>query len=714
MKKQRLVVIGNGMAGVRCIEEILAIDPNLFTITVFGSEPYGNYNRILLSTVLQGSASIETIILNDHKWYQENKIELYTGESVVKIDPRKKLIQTDKKREVSFDKLIVATGSTPFVLPIPGRDKRGVISFRTIDDCQKMMKAAEQYKKAAVIGGGLLGLEAARGLLNLGMEVDVVHIDHCLMNRQLDDTASKMLEKELESQGMNFQLGKETEEIMGNHRVEGLRFKDGSEIKADLVVMAAGVKPNIQLAKDSGIETKRAIIVNDWLQTNIQDIYAVGECVEHRGVVYGLVKPLYEQGKVLAKHLCGQSDQGYRGSVLSTQLKISGVNVFSVGQFEGDETTKAITFHDEINGAYKRISFQGNKMVGAVLYGDTKDGSRLLKLIEEKKDLTDSEKNKLFHLKENDVSPVAAMKQSDIVCSCNSVTKGTILEAVQKHGLTTVEQVKMCTKASNSCGGCRPIVEQMLDYTKSDSFDEVRVEKTLCTCTTLSEDEIVQEIQAQNLASVKEVMDQLNWLQPQGCSTCQGALHYYLSMINQDYVWNDLHMSITPINRNRIEPIETYLGENTCPEEKLLALDMAVRFEKRVEYLFTPQRINMSISSCGHNGEKAKNFDIGLILMKRGWEIYVGGSGGSNSQDGKLLFVADTNETAINIVLAFIQYYRETANFLEPINQWMDRIGLIHIREVIFEPELRYQLIGRLELDASKMNEIAEPRSVQK
>ncbi len=535
MNKQKLVVVGNGMAGTRCIEEILENDPDLFEITVFGSEPHVNYNRILLSTVLQGSTSFDDITINDREWYQKNKIQLFTGETVAKIDIEKRTVKTDKKREVSYDKLIIATGSVPFMIPIPGIEKEGVITFRTIEDCQKMIEASKKYKKAVVIGGGLLGLEAARGLLNLGMEVNVVHIASYLMERQLDPTAAKMLEKALENQGMKFLLEKETEEIIGNDRVEGLRFKDGTEVETDLVVMAVGVRPNVQLARESGIAANRAILVNDFMETNVPDIYAVGECAEHRGVVYGLVKPLYEQGKVLAKHICGLDTQGYQGSVLSTQLKISGVDVFSVGQFAGDAAAKAITVQDDLNGVYKKVVFQENKMIGAVLFGDTSDGSRLLKMILEKKELSEAEKTLLYQATGDRVSPVATMGLSDIICNCNAVSKGTIVEAVQQGGLTTVEQVKKCTKASGSCGGCKTLVSELLSYIQSDSFDEVIERKTMCSCTNLTEDEVVREIQLRNLLSVQEVMAALDWKQSEGCSICRGALHYYLGMIHPDY-----------------------------------------------------------------------------------------------------------------------------------------------------------------------------------
>lgn len=377
MKKKQLVLVGNGMAGVRAIEEILKISNEEFQITIFGSEPHPNYNRILLSKVLQGDTDVKDITLNDWDWYEENGIQLYTGEEVVKVDPESKTVITDTGRVQPYDELILATGSLPFILPLPGADKEGVTAFRDIKDTDIMLEASKTYKKAAVIGGGLLGLEAARGLLNLGMDVTVVHLAPYLMERQLDATAGRLLQKELEKQGMKFLLEKQTEEIYGETRVEGLKFKDGSTLEADLVVMAVGIKPNVQLGKDCGLPVNRGIVVNDYMETEVPNIYAVGECAEHRGIAYGLVAPLYEQAKVLAKKICGVETAPYEGSVLSTQLKVSGVEVFSAGDFNEDdgEDKKALKVFDEQDGIYKKIVLRGNQVIGAVLFGDSSEGT---------------------------------------------------------------------------------------------------------------------------------------------------------------------------------------------------------------------------------------------------------------------------------------------------------------------------------------------------
>lgn len=301
-KREKLVLVGNGMAGIGTLEQILKLG-GAYDITVFGSEPHPNYNRIMLSYVLEGSKTINDIILNDWNWYEDNNITLHTGTTVTRIDEHSKQVIADNGMAVSYDKVIIATGSNSFILPVPGCDKEGVVGFRDIADCDAMLAAAKQYNKAAVIGGGLLGLEAAKGLVNLGMDVTVVHLMEDLMERQLDRNASSMLQAELERQGVKFAMGKQTVELTGEQRVSGLQFSDGTTLAADFVVMAVGIKPNITVAKESGIAVNRGIVVDDYLQTSMQNVYSIGECAEHRGVCYGLVAPLFEQGMVLAKHL---------------------------------------------------------------------------------------------------------------------------------------------------------------------------------------------------------------------------------------------------------------------------------------------------------------------------------------------------------------------------------------------------------------------------
>ncbi|MEW8649386.1 MAG: FAD-dependent oxidoreductase, partial [Candidatus Thiodiazotropha sp.] len=341
MQKERLVLIGNGMAGIRTLEELLKLAPEHYAITVFGAEPHPNYNRIMLSPVLAGEKSVSDIILNERDWYAENGITLKTGDAVTTIDRVGRRVISESGAAIDYDRLLIATGSNPFIIPVPGHDKRGVIGFRDIADVERMLEAAGHYKKAVVIGGGLLGLEAANGLLKNGMEVTVVHLMDSLMERQLDRPAADLLKSSLESRGLKFLMEAQTTEITGSERVEGIRFADGSEIEADLVVMAVGIRPNMALAQDAGIHCDRGIVVNDTMQTFDPRIYAVGECVQHRNVCYGLVAPLFEQAKVAANHLANHGIARYQGSITSTKLKVTGIDLFSAGEFnegEGDET----------------------------------------------------------------------------------------------------------------------------------------------------------------------------------------------------------------------------------------------------------------------------------------------------------------------------------------------------------------------------------------
>ena len=352
MKKLKLVMVGNGMAGVRTLEELLKIAPDLYDITVFGAEPHPNYNRILLSPVLAGEQTFEEIILNDLDWYAKHGIDLRLGRKVVQIDRRNRRVVADDGSSAEYDRLLLATGSLPFILPIPGKDLQGVIGYRDIADTLAMMDAAKQYKHAVVIGGGLLGLEAANGLKLRGMDVSVVHIGDWLLERQLDRTADALLQQSLEQRGLNFLLPKHTAELLdnGDGRVCAVKFKDGEVIPADLVVMAAGIRPNSELAEQAGIACNRGILVNDTLQTYDPRIYAIGECASHRGIAYGLVAPLFEQAKVCANHLAQFGFARYQGSVTSTKLKVTGIDLFSAGEFMGGEGTETITLSDPIGG----------------------------------------------------------------------------------------------------------------------------------------------------------------------------------------------------------------------------------------------------------------------------------------------------------------------------------------------------------------------------
>jgi nitrite reductase (NADH) large subunit len=541
MKKSKLVMIGNGMAGVRTLEELLKIAPDLYDITVFGAEPHPNYNRILLSPVLAGEQTLDEIILNDWQWYTDNHITLHAGCTVNDVDRVRRTVHATNAQGdavlAEYDRLIIATGSNPFILPIPGKDLQGVLAYRDIADTQAMIDAAATYKHAVVIGGGLLGLEAANGLMKRGMQVSVVHVNDWLMERQLDDVAGKMLQKSLQERGMQFLMGAQTQELVGNAtgRVAAVRFKDGTEVPADLVVMAVGIRPNTALAEKMRLHVNRGIVVSDTLQTTTDPrIYAVGECAAHRGIAYGLVAPLFEQGKVLANHLAEFGIGRYQGSLTSTKLKVTGIDLFSAGDFQGGDSTEEIVMSDPFGGVYKKLVIKDDKLVGACLYGDTVDGSWYFKLLRDGRSISDIRDKLMFG--ESNIgdtghqghSKAAAMQDSDEVCGCNGVTKGAICKAIKEKGLFTLEDVKKHTKASASCGSCTGLVEQIIMFTAGGDYSATPKTKAMCGCTDHGHQAVREAIRSRKLLTIADVFKAMDWRTPNGCATCRPAVNYYL------------------------------------------------------------------------------------------------------------------------------------------------------------------------------------------
>ncbi|MBL0925733.1 MAG: NAD(P)/FAD-dependent oxidoreductase [Sphingomonadaceae bacterium] len=429
--RPHLVVIGNGMAGCRAVEEILARDAGKFRITIFGAEPRVNYNRIMLSPLLAGEKSFEDIIINGHDWYTENGLDLAAGDPVLAIDRVAKTVTSRSGRVETYDKLLIATGSDPFIMPVPGKDLPGVITFRDMDDVGAMLEAANRGGNAVVIGGGLLGLEAAHGLSLRGMNVTVIHLMPTLMERQLDEAAGWLLKSALEERGQTILTQADTAEIYGKGKVEGVRLKDGREIPASIVVMAVGIRPNLTLAKDAGLATGRGIHVDDDMVTSDADIMAVGECVEHDGNVYGLVAPLWDMCRSLADGLTRESNP-YRGSVTSTKLKVSGIDVFSAGDFSGSEGCEDIVLRDATRGVYKRVVVKEDKIVGAVLYGDTADGNWYFDLLRKEEDIGDIRDALIFGqafasgggAQLNPIDAVAALSDDAEICGCHRGSNG--------------------------------------------------------------------------------------------------------------------------------------------------------------------------------------------------------------------------------------------------------------------------------------------------
>ena len=537
MKKMKLVMVGNGMAGVRTLEELLKIAPDMYDITVFGAEPHANYNRILLSPVLAGEMTVKDIMLNDVEWYVQNGIRLHLGKRVTKIDRRTRLVVAEDGTTESYDRLLLATGSNPFILPIPGKDLKGVLTYRDIGDTDAMIAASNQYKHAVVIGGGLLGLEAANGLAQRGMDVTVVHLSEWLMERQLDRTAADMLKKSLESRGLKFLLQKQTASLNGppGGRVESVSFADGETIPADLVCMAVGIKPNDDLAKAAGIHCTRGVVVNDTLQTYDPRIYAVGECANHRGTAYGLVAPLFEMAKVCANHLALMGIGRYQGSVTSTKLKVTGIDLFSAGNFTSGADTEEIVLQDSVGGVYKRLVIKDDRIIGGVLYGDTVDGSWYFQLLRDKQNITEIRDHLMFgqsHLGNTGhqgQSNAATMPDDMEVCGCNGVCKGAIVKAIKTEGLFTLDEVRKHTKASSSCGSCTGLVEQILASTVGGAYSpQETTTKPMCGCTDHTHEEVRKTIREEHLLAIPDVIRFMEWRTPNGCASCRPALNYYL------------------------------------------------------------------------------------------------------------------------------------------------------------------------------------------
>jgi nitrite reductase (NADH) large subunit len=545
VKKSKLVMVGNGMAGVRTIEELLKIAPELYDVTVFGAEPHPNYNRILLSPVLAGEQTLDEIVLNSWDWYKDNHITLHAGKKVVEVDRVKRIVRADDGTEVEYDRLLMCTGSNPFMLPIPGKDLEGVIAYRDIADTNAMIEASSKYKKAVVIGGGLLGLEAANGLMLRGMQVTVIHVMPWLMERQLDNVAGGLLQKSLEARGLKFVMGGQTQALIGDAdggkggRVMALQFKDGTEIPTDLVVMAVGIRPNTELAEQMHLHCNKGIVVNDTMQTTTDArIYSVGECAAHRGIAYGLVAPLFEQAKVAANHLAQFGIGRYTGSLTSTKLKVTGIDLFSAGEFQGGEGTEEIVMSDPFGGVYKKLVLKDDKLVGACLYGDTVDGSYYFKLLRDGKNVGDIRDKLMFGEAaiNNNIgdtgheghTKAATMPDEAEVCGCNGVCKGTIVKAIREKGLFTVDEVRKHTKASGGCGSCTGLVEQILMFTAGGDYSSAPKLKAMCGCTDHGHQAVRDAIVNNKLMTIASVQQFMEWRTPNGCASCRPAINYYL------------------------------------------------------------------------------------------------------------------------------------------------------------------------------------------
>ena len=753
---EKLVIIGNGMAPGRMLEHLFETAPGQFDVTIFNAESRVNYNRLMLSPVLSGEKTYEEIITHDDDWYAANGVTLHKSSPVTLIDREAKRVVSTNGIVADYDKLVIATGSSPFIPPIPGHQLPGVVTYRDLDDVDKML-AMGPGAKVVVIGGGLLGLEAAAGLKMRGMDVTALHLGPTLMERQLDPAAGYLLEKAFVDRGITVITKASTKMVLGTDKVEGVQLEDGTQIPCAMVVMVVGIRPATGLAKATGLAVNRGIVVDDQMRTDDPHVFALGECAEHRGLCYGLVAPLYEMGQVLAQTLTGQ-DAAYNGSVTSTKLKVTGIDLFSAGDFGEGEDREEIVLRDANAGVYKRLVLKNDRIIGAVLYGETSDGPWFFDMLRRGVDTREMRDTLIFGQAYQGGSPldpmaaVAALPDEAEICGCNGVCKGKITSAITGKGLTSLDGVRAHTKASASCGSCTHLVEQLLHATLGDAYNPAAVQP-MCPCTEYGHDDVRRLIIAKSLKSIPAVMQELEWKTSCGCAKCRPALNYYLvsdwpgeyeddgqsRFINERVhaniqkdgtysvvprmwggmtspkelraiadvadkfaipavkvtggqridllgvkkedllgVWADLNaagMVSGAAYAKGLRTVKTCVGSDWCRFGTQDSTGLGIRIEKFMWGAWTPAKLKLAVSGCPRNCAEATCKDIGVICVDSGYDIHFAGAAGLDIKGTELLCHADTEDEALEIIVALTQLYREQGRYLERIYKWARRVG---------------------------------------
>ncbi|MEU5785185.1 nitrite reductase large subunit NirB [Micromonospora lupini] len=769
-KRRRLVVVGNGMAGARTVEEILERGGgDQFAITMFGEEPYGNYNRILLSNVLSGVDDEAGIFLNDMSWYAENGITLHAGTRVTRIDRFARRIYADDGTETPYDKLIIATGSRAFVPPIPGIHRpgrgyhQGVFAFRTIDDTRNMIRYAREHERAVVIGGGLLGLEAARGLQNHLAHVTLVHAAGHLMNAQLDAQAGAILRRSIERLGIEVVLGAHTTEVLGKHAVTGVKLKDGRTVACDVVVVAAGIRANAEMAATSGLPVERGIVVDDQMRVQDEvDIYSVGECAQHRGQTYGLVAPLWEQARVLADHITGTNpNAAYHGSRLATKLKVAGVDVASMGLKEPErDDDETVVFAEPRKGVYKSIIIRDDRLVGATLLGDVRKVAFLMQAFDRGLALPKDRVEMLFDLGAPSADVSAAELGDDVqVCNCNGVTKRALVGTV-RGGVKTLAGVMDATRAGKGCGSCKGLVAQIVEWAADGKVEDDPAASWYVPGVPMPKAELMAVIRERGLKSVSAVFATLVPGGEEDAKSKMGLASLLRMMWGDEYVderdarfindrvhaniqrdgtfsvvpqikggvttpaqlkriaevaekysvplvkitggqridllgirkedlpkvWADLDMPSGYAYGKSFRTVKTCVGSDFCRFGVGDSTALGIAIEDRFKAIEGPGKMKLAVTGCPRNCAEAYVKDLGVVAIDGGrWEIYVGGAAGAHVRKGDLLAVVDSPDEVITLTGRFLQYYRESANWLERTYAWVPRLGIDHIRAVVVD-----------------------------
>lgn len=547
-RKQTIVVIGNGMVGHRFCEKLVEFDTaGEYRIVTFCEEPRAAYDRVGLTSFF-AHRDPEKLMLARQGWYQEQGIELHIGDRAARIDRKQKVVHSDRGLAVPYDKIVIATGSIPFVPPVPGIQKRGVFVYRTIDDLQQIMRFSSEAKRAAVIGGGLLGLEAAKAAFDLGLETHVIEFAPRLMPRQIDDVGSRILVQKIESLGVKVHLNKSTKEILGEQGVSAMIFNDGTRLDVEMVIVSAGIRPRDEVAKECGLALgeRGGVLVNDSLQTSDPEIYAIGEVALHSGMIYGLVAPGYTMAEQVARQLTGLAYVPFTGADMSTKLKLMGVDVASFGDYEAKpEKARALSFEDPFGGVYKKLLFShdGKRLLGGVLVGDASEYSNLLMLSKSAEPLPCPPAELIVGSKTG-ASIGPKMTPETQVCSCNNVTHGEICSTIQKQGLTTIGDVKQCTKAGTGCGGCIPLVTNILNAQLKAAGKTVN--KDLCEHFAYTRQELFQIIKVKEFKTFDALLQSHG--QGHGCETCKPAVASILASLWNDNILDKPHQTLQDTN----------------------------------------------------------------------------------------------------------------------------------------------------------------------
>jgi nitrite reductase [NAD(P)H] large subunit len=764
-RRAGIVVVGGGIAGQAVCEAVRERDPRV-PITLICGESVLPYDRVRLSEILVSGEDPASLQLRPPEWFEDHDVELLLGRRAQWCRPGMHLIGLDSGEVLRYTSLALATGSQPLMPPIPGIDLPGVHPFRGPEDCEAIRKAANglptRVSHAAVIGGGLLGLEAARGIASQGCPVTVVHLLDRLMERQLDAGAARLLPPALRALDVDVQLQRETKRITGIGHVDGLEFAGGDRLDAELVVVSIGIRPEVTLARSSGLLCERGIVVDDRMRTSADDVVAVGECAEHRGMVYGLVAPILEQARAAAATLVAdESGAGYVGSVMSAKLKVAGIDLVSVGDAEGQVEAVAA---DAAAGVYRKLVVRDGRAVGAVLLGDTRGAEALLSAVKAAEEVPDP----LARLAEAAAAGPADLPDDAQICNCNGVCKGTIVAAVEEDGCTTPREVMARTRAGTGCGSCKPMVIDLVALATGGLSDEPHY---LCPCRKQTREQLAAEIRAGGLQSVSEVAASCGT--GRDCGACKPALAYLVSEINanrhreerdarfindrvhaniqkdgtfsvvprmyggvttpdelrriadvaekydvpmvkvtggqrldllgvrkQDLpgIWRDLGMPSGHAYAKAVRTVKTCVGSEFCRFGLGDSVALGIEMEKAWEGLYTPAKVKSGVSGCPRNCAEATVKDIGVVAVEGGWQVRIGGAAGAGVREADILATVETKAEAMRITTVFLQYYRENADYLERTYDFVPRIGLEALREIVLDEDRQAELLERFRI----------------